>query len=67
MPYRNSSLTFLLQDSLEKSSKTLMFVNLSPEEKDVSESICSLKFATRVRQVELGAAEKNVHEKKKRR
>jgi len=59
VPYRDSTLTYLLQDSLEKNSKTLMFVNLSPVMKDCSESICSLRFAERVRKVELGKAEAN--------
>jgi len=63
VPYRNSVLTHLLQDSLEKNSKTLMFVQCSPAHADSGESICALKFAHRVRKVELGKAEKT--EKKK--
>lgn len=59
VPYRDSTLTRLLQDSLEKNSKTLMFVQISPADADVSESLCSLKFASRVRMVELGKASKN--------
>ncbi|XP_072135459.1 kinesin-like protein KIFC3 isoform X6 [Mobula birostris] len=56
IPFRNSKLTYLLQDSLSGDSKTLMMVQVSPMEKNVNESICSLKFAQRVRSVELGAA-----------
>lgn len=41
-------------------SKTLMFVQISPSEHDVSESLSSLNFATRVRGVELGPARKQV-------
>jgi len=59
VPYRDSSLTWLLKDSLEKNSKTLMFVQVSPMLKDAAESVCSLKFAARVREVELGKATKN--------
>jgi len=59
VPYRDSSLTYLLQDSLEKNSKTLMFVQISPTASNAGESVCSLKFGARVRTVELGKAEKN--------
>ncbi|KPP79999.1 kinesin-like protein KIFC3-like [Scleropages formosus] len=54
IPFRNSRLTYLLQDSLSGDSKTLMMVQISPLESNVSESVCSLKFAQRVRTVELG-------------
>jgi len=64
IPYRNSTLTYLLQDSLEKNSKTLMFVQCSPAIADSGETVCALKFASRVRQVELGKATK-VETKKK--
>jgi kinesin family protein C2/C3 len=60
VPYRDSTLTYLLQDSLEKNSKTLMFVQISPTATNAAESVCSLKFAERVRKVELGKAEKTV-------
>ncbi|KFV76374.1 Kinesin-like KIFC3, partial [Struthio camelus australis] len=54
VPFRNSKLTYLLQDSLSGDSKTLMVVQVSPAEKNTSETLCSLKFAERVRSVELG-------------
>ncbi|XP_051787461.1 kinesin-like protein KIFC3 isoform X3 [Erpetoichthys calabaricus] len=60
IPFRNSKLTYLLQDSLSGDSKTLMMVQISPAEKNVSESICSLKFAQRVRSVELGPQSRKV-------
>lgn len=56
MPYRNSKLTRLLQDSLGGSSKTALFVNVSPTGANAAESRCSLEFAARAKKVELGAA-----------
>ncbi|EDQ91648.1 uncharacterized protein MONBRDRAFT_14574 [Monosiga brevicollis MX1] len=58
VPYRNSKLTHLLQDSLGGSAKTVMVVQISPVEKNVDETSNSLKFASRVRAVELGSAKK---------
>ncbi|CAB3980922.1 kinesin KIFC3, partial [Paramuricea clavata] len=60
VPYRNSKLTFLLQDSLGGDSKTLMVVQVSPALKNVGETLCSLNFAQRVRMVELGQASKKI-------
>lgn len=41
-------------------SKTLMFVQISPSEQDLSETLSSLNFATRVRGIELGPAKKQI-------
>lgn len=56
VPYRNSKLTHVLQDSLGGNSKTLMFVNCSPAAVNCSESVCSLQFASRAKSVELVSA-----------
>ncbi|CAE8644750.1 unnamed protein product, partial [Polarella glacialis] len=55
IPYRNSKLTQLMQDSLGGTAKTLMFVNISPSSSNVDESISSLKYASRARRLSTNA------------
>eukprot|EP00898_Chlorokybus_atmophyticus_P005281 jgi/Chlat1/5754/Chrsp38S05577 len=59
VPYRNSKLTTLLQDSLGGQAKTLMFTHISPDEISFGETMSTLNFAHRVSTITLGAAKKN--------
>jgi hypothetical protein len=63
IPYRNSKLTYLLNDSLGGNSRTMMIVTLCPTELTTEETLFSLHFATRVRNITIGAARKNVNAK----
>lgn len=49
IPYRNNKLTMLMQDSLGGNAKTLMFVNISPADYNVDETVVSLTYASRVK------------------
>ncbi|XP_072289953.1 uncharacterized protein [Eucyclogobius newberryi] len=51
VPYRNSKLTQIMQDSLGGNAKTLMFVNISPSEYNLDETLTSLIYATRVKAI----------------
>ncbi|XP_019194712.1 PREDICTED: kinesin-like protein KIN-14F [Ipomoea nil] len=56
IPYRNSKLTQVLQDSLGGQAKTLMFVHINPDLNALGETVSTLKFAERVASIDLGAA-----------
>ena len=61
VPYRNSKLTMLLRDSLGGNSKTVMILQVSPAQSDLSESLNSLSFGKRIRTVEVGKPTKFKH------
>eukprot|EP00397_Hematodinium_sp_SG-2012_P003912 GEMP01003922.1.p1 GENE.GEMP01003922.1~~GEMP01003922.1.p1 ORF type:complete len:843 (+),score=173.98 GEMP01003922.1:157-2685(+) len=51
VPYRNHKLTQMLQDALGGSSKTIMFVCARPDDANVEETLMSLKYAQRARNI----------------
>mmetsp|Transcript_15224 Transcript_15224/g.18834 ORF Transcript_15224/g.18834 Transcript_15224/m.18834 type:complete len:140 (-) Transcript_15224:716-1135(-) len=60
IPYRNSKLTQLVRPCFAGEGKVLMIVNLSSDQEDAPESLCSLRFASHVNQTEVGRAKKNI-------
>jgi hypothetical protein len=51
VPYRDSKLTRLLQDSLGGNSRTLMIACVSPSDKDFMETLNTLRYANRARNI----------------
>lgn len=51
IPYRDSKLTTLLQNSLSNGAKTLMICNVAPRVAQLQESVNTLRFAASVAQV----------------
>jgi Kinesin motor domain len=52
VPYRDSKLTRVLQDSLGGSAKTLMIACVSAADESVQESLSTLQYATRARRIQ---------------
>ncbi|KVI10745.1 hypothetical protein Ccrd_010834 [Cynara cardunculus var. scolymus] len=52
VPYRDSRLTFLLQDSLGGNSKTMIIANVSPSISSATETLNTLKFAQRAKLIQ---------------
>lgn len=55
IPYRDSKLTRLLQDSLGGNSRTVMIACISPADSNVEESINTLRYAERTRNIKNSA------------
>ncbi|XP_019901608.2 kinesin-like protein KIF3A isoform X3 [Esox lucius] len=51
VPYRNSKLTRLLQDSLGGNSKTMMCANIGPADYNYDETISTLRYANRAKNI----------------
>ncbi|KAM9825094.1 kinesin-like protein kif7 [Syngnathus typhle] len=52
IPYRDSKITRILKDSLGGNSKTLMVACISPSSSDFDESLNTLNYATRARNIQ---------------
>ncbi|KAI5057754.1 hypothetical protein GOP47_0027769 [Adiantum capillus-veneris] len=52
VPYRDSKLTRLLQDSLGGNSRTVMIACISPADSNAEESLNTLKYANRARNIQ---------------
>jgi kinesin family protein C2/C3 len=59
VPYRNSTITHLLSDSLEGDTKVAMVACVSSDLKDLQETACTLKLAQSMRKVIVGKATKH--------
>mmetsp|Transcript_45639 Transcript_45639/g.74407 ORF Transcript_45639/g.74407 Transcript_45639/m.74407 type:complete len:731 (-) Transcript_45639:195-2387(-) len=61
VPYRNSKLTYLLQESLATPGcKVVMFLTVNPGDDCIEESTCSLNFAQRVKSIESRPSKKPI-------
>ncbi|XP_042562767.1 kinesin-like protein klp-3 [Clupea harengus] len=60
VPFRNSKLTHLLQPCLCGDAKACVFVNVSPDARNVVETLSTLQFGSSIRQVALGKATQHV-------
>jgi len=56
VPYRNSTITHLLGDSLEGDTKVVFLACISSDERDVANTACTLKLADEMRKVVVGKA-----------
>ena len=62
VPYRSSTLTHLLSDSLEHDTKVVMLACVSSDADDAQETATTLRLASRARRVWLGKATKHTLE-----
>ena len=51
VPYRDSKLTRLLQDSLGGNTKTVMCANIGPADYNFDETTSTLRYATRAKSI----------------
>ena len=60
VPYRNSTLTHLLRDSLEADTKVLLMCCVSSDEANLTDTVGALQFASRMQKVSIGKATKHI-------
>ncbi|KAG6918102.1 hypothetical protein DXG01_016555 [Tephrocybe rancida] len=60
IPYRNSKLTRMLQPSLSGNARISVICTINPEPSAVSETMSTLQFAKRIKNVQLSAKKKEV-------
>lgn len=51
VPYRDSKLTRILQDSLGGNTKTMMIANIGPADYNVDETMTTLRYAARAKHI----------------
>ena len=56
VPYRNSTITHILSDSLEADTKVVMIACVSSDDADIQNTTCTLRFAQEMRKVIVGKA-----------
>ena len=61
IPYRDSTLTWLLKENLGGNSRTVMVATVSPAEDNLEETLSTLRYADRVK--ELGASDPSRQER----
>lgn len=59
VPYRNSTVTHLLQDALEGDTKVMMLLCVSSDPKDVQQTASALRLASKIKKVVIGKATKH--------
>ncbi|XP_026452460.1 kinesin-like protein KIN-14B [Papaver somniferum] len=63
IPYENSRLTRLLEDSIGGSSKTLLIVNVCPNASSLPKTLSALTFSARARSAELSLGNRDTIKK----
>ena len=61
IPYRNSTITHLISDSLEADTKTVMIACVNPNESEIRNTTGTLQFAQEMRKVVVGKATRHTN------